>query len=56
MAPVTSCASIAPLRLNDLLDEADDWRMRPDGASGPARMLWYPVESRTYYVTLLMDF
>ena len=42
--------------VNDLFDEADDWRMRPDGTNGPTRMLWYPVEGRSYYVTLLMDF
>jgi outer membrane cobalamin receptor len=41
--------------VNDVFDDADGWRMRPDGMNGPARMLWYPVEGRSYYLTLDMD-
>ena len=37
--------------VDDIFDQADDWRMRPDGLNGPVRMLWYPVEGRTFYVT-----
>ncbi|MEG1825363.1 MAG: TonB-dependent receptor [Cloacibacillus sp.] len=38
--------------VDDIFNQADDWRMRPDGLNGPVRMLWYPVEGRTFYVTL----
>jgi outer membrane cobalamin receptor len=41
--------------VNDVFNDADKWRMRPDGMSGPTRMLWYPVEGRSYYLTLNMD-
>lgn len=41
--------------VDDVFDDADDWRMRPDGLDGPTRMLWYPVEGRSYYLTLLME-
>ncbi|MDR1649976.1 MAG: TonB-dependent receptor [Synergistaceae bacterium] len=44
------------LGVNDIFDKADDWRMRPDGLNGPVRMLWYPVEGRTFYATLTMTF
>jgi outer membrane cobalamin receptor len=44
------------LGINDIFDEADNWRMRPDGLNGPVRMLWYPVEGRTIYATLTMKF
>lgn len=37
--------------VDDIFDQADEWRMRPDGLNGPVRMLWYPVEGRTFYVT-----
>jgi outer membrane receptor protein involved in Fe transport len=40
---------------NDIFNDADGWRMRPDGMNGPTRMLWYPVEGRSYYLTLDMD-
>ncbi|MDR2522737.1 MAG: TonB-dependent receptor [Synergistaceae bacterium] len=38
--------------VNDVLDDADSWRMRPNGLGGPTRILWYPVEGRSYYLTL----
>jgi outer membrane cobalamin receptor len=38
--------------VDDIFNDADDWRMRPDGFNGPTRMLWYPVEGRTYYLTM----
>jgi outer membrane cobalamin receptor len=41
--------------VNDLLDDAADWRMRPDGYNGPTRILWYPIEGRSYYMTLDME-
>ncbi|MDR1019888.1 MAG: TonB-dependent receptor, partial [Synergistaceae bacterium] len=44
------------LGVDDVFGEADDWRMRPDGRNGPTRMLWYPVEGRTFYLTLNMEF
>jgi outer membrane receptor protein involved in Fe transport len=43
------------LGVNDLFDDADGWRMRPDGLNGPTRILWYPVEGRSYYATLEME-
>jgi outer membrane receptor for ferrienterochelin and colicin len=42
------------LGVDDLFNDADGWRMRPDGLNGPTRMLWYPVEGRSYYLTLDM--
>jgi outer membrane cobalamin receptor len=42
--------------VDDIFDDADGWRMRPDGLNGPTRILWYPVEGRSYYLTLLMKF
>ncbi|MDL2264233.1 TonB-dependent receptor, partial [Synergistaceae bacterium OttesenSCG-928-I11] len=39
--------------IDDVFDEADDWRMR---ANGPTRMLWHPIEGRSYYLTLMMEF
>jgi outer membrane cobalamin receptor len=43
--------------VDDVFNAADDWRMRPEnGVNGPARMLWYPVEGRTYYMTVDMRF
>jgi outer membrane cobalamin receptor len=41
--------------VNDVFNNADGWRMRPDGYNGPTRMLWYPVEGRSYYLTLNME-
>jgi outer membrane cobalamin receptor len=41
--------------VNDVFNNADEWRMRPDGMNGPIRMLWYPVEGRSYYLTLNME-
>ena len=38
--------------VNDVFNDANQWRMRPDGMNGPIRMLWYPVEGRSYYLTL----
>ncbi|MDR1138033.1 MAG: TonB-dependent receptor, partial [Synergistaceae bacterium] len=43
--------------VDDILDEADTWRMYPSGGlNGPTRMLWYPVEGRSFYATLDMAF
>ena len=42
--------------VDDIFDDADGWRMRPDGLNGPTRILLYPVEWRSYYLTLLMKF
>ena len=44
------------LGVDDVLNDADGWRMRPDGLNGPVRMLWYPVEGRTFYATMIMEF
>ncbi|MDR1472796.1 MAG: TonB-dependent receptor [Synergistaceae bacterium] len=45
------------LGVDDVLNDADDWRMYPPpGFNGPTRILWYPVEGRTYYMTLDMRF
>jgi outer membrane cobalamin receptor len=44
------------LGVDDVFNQADEWRMRPDGQNGPTRMLWYPVEGRTFYLTLNMEF
>jgi outer membrane cobalamin receptor len=43
------------LGVDDLFNEADGWRMRPDGQNGPTRMLWYPIEGRSFYLTLNME-
>ena len=43
--------------VNDVFNNAYDWRMHPDGGvNGPTRMLWHPVEGRTFYLTLNMEF
>jgi vitamin B12 transporter len=43
--------------VDDLFDEADDWMMHPAyGLNGPTRMLWYPIEGRSLYLTLDMEF
>jgi outer membrane cobalamin receptor len=42
--------------VDDVFNDADGWRMRPDGLNGPTRMLWHPVEGRTFYMTLDMKF
>jgi outer membrane receptor for ferrienterochelin and colicin len=45
------------LGVSDIFDDADSWRMHPDdGYNGPTRVLWYPIEGRTYYMTLDMRF
>jgi outer membrane receptor protein involved in Fe transport len=44
------------LGVDDVLNDADGWRMRPDGLNGPVRMLWYPVEGRTFYAAMIMEF
>jgi outer membrane receptor for ferrienterochelin and colicin len=44
------------LGVDDVFDDAGRWRMRPDGLNGPVRMLWYPVEGRTFYATLIVEF
>jgi outer membrane cobalamin receptor len=44
------------LGMDDVFNDADGWRMRPDGLNGPVRMLWYPVEGRTFYATLSLEF
>ncbi|MDR1977592.1 MAG: TonB-dependent receptor [Synergistaceae bacterium] len=42
--------------VNDVFGDADDWRMRPDPRfNGPTQVLWYPVEGRSYYLTLDVD-
>ena len=42
--------------IDDVLNDADDWRMRPDPRyNGPTQVLWYPVEGRSLYMTLDMD-
>ncbi|MDR1482199.1 MAG: TonB-dependent receptor [Synergistaceae bacterium] len=38
--------------VDDVFNDSDGWRMRSDGFNGPSRMLWYPTEGRTYYITL----
>ncbi|MCL1941781.1 MAG: TonB-dependent receptor, partial [Synergistaceae bacterium] len=38
--------------VDDIFNSAYDWKMRPDGYNGPTRMLWYPVEGRSFYMTL----
>jgi outer membrane cobalamin receptor len=40
------------LGVNDVFNDADDWRMYSAGYNGPERVLWYPVEGRSYYMTL----
>jgi outer membrane cobalamin receptor len=43
--------------VDDLFDEAGDWRLYPNGGlNGPTRMLWYPIEGRSFYMTLDMEF
>jgi outer membrane cobalamin receptor len=43
--------------VDDLFDEAGAWRMHPTGGlNGPTRMLWYPVEGRSFYMTLDLAF
>ena len=42
--------------VDDIFNAADSWKMYPDGSNGPTRMLWYPVEGRTYYMTLNVEF
>ena len=43
--------------VNDVFDSAYDWKIHPDeGITGPSRMLWHPVEGRSYYLTLDMEF
>jgi len=42
--------------VDDVFNAADNWRMRTDGHHGPARMLWHPVEGRSFYMTLRMVF
>jgi outer membrane cobalamin receptor len=42
--------------IDDVFNDADEWRMRPEGGlNGPTRMLWYPIEGRSYYLTLDME-
>ena len=42
--------------VNDVFNSANNWRMRPDGQHGPVRMLWHPIEGRSFYMTLRMMF
>jgi outer membrane cobalamin receptor len=42
--------------VNDIFDNAGDWRMRPNGLNGPTRILWFPDEGRSYYLTLNVEF
>lgn len=39
------------LGVDDLFDQANEWRLRAVG-TGPTRMLWYPVEGRRFYATI----
>jgi outer membrane cobalamin receptor len=43
------------LGVNDVFDNADGWLKFPDTLNGPARMLDYPVEGRSYYMTLNIE-
>jgi outer membrane receptor for ferrienterochelin and colicin len=53
---VTPTARLS-IGVDDVFDDADDWRMHPDqGLNGPTRVLWYPVEGRSYYMTLDVKF
>jgi outer membrane cobalamin receptor len=42
--------------VNDLFNDAEGWMLRPNGYNGPSRMLWYPIEGRSFYATLDMEF
>ena len=42
--------------VNDLLGDAEGWTLYPDGYNGPSHMLWYPIEGRSFYATLDMEF
>jgi outer membrane receptor protein involved in Fe transport len=42
--------------VNDLFNDAEGWQLRPNGYNGPSRMLWYPIEGRSFYATLDMEF
>ncbi|MDR2780608.1 MAG: hypothetical protein LBB28_05740 [Synergistaceae bacterium] len=43
--------------VDDVFDKAGTWRMHPaSGLNGPTRMLWYPIEGRSFYATLDMEF
>lgn len=52
--PISKRAELS-LGVFDLTDSADDLRMRPNGMAGPVRMLWHPLEGRSYWLTLTMD-
>jgi outer membrane cobalamin receptor len=44
------------LGVDDLFNDAEGWRIRPNpGLNGPTRMLYYPVEGRSYYLTLNIE-
>jgi outer membrane receptor for ferrienterochelin and colicin len=51
-----SGATALIIGVNDIFNESDDWRMYPDTLNGPTKVLNYPVEGRTYYMTLDMRF
>jgi outer membrane cobalamin receptor len=42
--------------VNDIFNDADNWRMRPNGLNGPTRILWFPDEGRSYYLTFDVEF
>ena len=42
--------------IDDLFNDSDGWRMMPETLNGPTRMLWYPAEGRTFYLTLDIKF
>lgn len=42
--------------VRDIFDQADDMRLAPNGSNGPVRVLWYPLEGRSYYLTLTAKF
>ena len=41
--------------VDDIFDQADGWKLKAVG-NGPTRMLWYPTEGRTFYLTLEWQF
>lgn len=41
--------------VDDIFDQADGWKLRAV-RNGPTRMLWYPTEGRTFYLTLEWQF
>ena len=42
--------------IDDLFNDADGWRMMPETLNGPTKILDYPVEGRTFYITAEVKF